>query len=449
MNKRDLLRRIAEGEGVLQEFKSSLEKLDRTLVAFANARGGVVYVGVNDDGTLSGLRISNRLKAQVQSVARNLDPPVEITCIDIGKALAVVVKEGENKPYKCSDGFYLRSGASNQKLTRDELLDLAVRLNRIRFEGLQAFDFSYPREMAEDVLDDFVRRSGLHRAMRSLGCEAFLESLGVAQIQAGQVLFNHAGILFFGSHPQKYLPQAKTSYARYRGETKATVVDRAIFSGPLIRQLDAAHLKLTAQIPVRYRFSGSPGRTETPAYPLRALEEALVNALIHRDYAEDGAEIAIDHFDDRIEISNPGGLLGSLTLDTLKGRSMRRNPLLADLFHRIGEGEKLGSGIARMEAFMLEWKLPPPRFGASGDFFSVTFMGPVREVPDEKLARLPARPRKFMQAANMIEVPFTAHTFAKMFSVTTRTAQKDLRTLIDAGLVVTEGRGRNLRYRFV
>ena len=95
------------------------------MVAFANARGGIIYIGVNDDGSFSGLKITNRLKAQVQSIARNADPPIEVVCRDLGPILAVVIQEGENKPYRCSDGFYPRSGASNQKLTlvtRDERL---------------------------------------------------------------------------------------------------------------------------------------------------------------------------------------------------------------------------------------------------------------------------------------------------------------------------------------
>ncbi|MCK4305438.1 MAG: putative DNA binding domain-containing protein [Candidatus Eisenbacteria sp.] len=443
-----LLKRISQGEGVLQEFKSSLEKLDRTLVAFANAKGGIVYLGVDDDGSFSGLKITNRLKAQVQSISRNVDPPVEISCFDLGKALAVIVKEGEEKPYKCSDGFYLRSGATNQKLSRNEILDLAIRLNRIRFEALQVFDFRYPDAFSEDTFREFVERAHLSRSLDSLGEQQFLVSLGVAEQQGGDLIFNHAGVLFFGSSPQKHLLQAKTSYARYRGRDKTTVLDRAIFSGPLMRQMDEALQKLHSQVPLRYRLADQPTRREVPAYPMRALEEALVNALIHRDYAEVGAEIMIDHFDERIEITNPGSLLGSLTIETLRGKSRRRNPLVAELFFRIGKGEKLGSGIGRMQALMEEWKLPPPRFDASGDSFSATFIGPGREVPEERLLLLPDRPRHFMEAINQIGTPFTARIYAERFSITSRTAQKDLEILIEKGLVSREGQGRNTRYRF-
>jgi ATP-dependent DNA helicase RecG len=229
---------------------------------------------------------------------------------------------------------------------------------------------------------------------------------------------------------------------------KTSVIDRAIFTGSLMRQMDEVLLKLHAQVPVRYRLADQSTRREMPAYPLRAIEEAVVNALIHRDYSEAGAEILVDQFDDRIEVTNPGSLLGNLTIDSLRGRSVRRNPLIAELFYRIGKGEKLGTGIGRMHALMEEWKLPPPQFNISGDFFSITFMGPRHDVSEEKLLLLPERPREFMEAMNQIETPFTARTYAERFSITLRTAQKDLEILIEKGLVSREGQGKNTRYRF-
>ena len=360
----------------------------------------------------------------------------------------MIVKEGEQKPYKCADGFYLRSGAANQKLSRDEILDLAIRLNRIRFEGLQVFDFRYPGSFSDETFRAFVEAAHLENALRSLGKQRFLVSLGVAEQQAGRLIFNHAGVLFFGSFPQKHLLQAKTSYARYRGTDKTTIIDRVILSGSLMRQMDDALSKLHTQIPVRYQLAGPGGRREIPAYPTRVLEEALVNAMIHRDYSEAGSEIMIDHYDDRIELSNPGGLLGDLTVEGLKGKSRRRNPLLAELFYRIGKGEKLGSGIGRMQLLMDEWKLPAPRFDVSSDSFSITLLGPAGQVPEGRMLLLPERPRSFMEAMNQIASPFTAHTYAERFSVNLRTAQKDLGVLVEKDLVSREGLGKNTRYRF-
>ena len=89
-----------------------------------------------------------------------------------------------------------------------------------------------------------------------------------------------------------------------------------------------------------------------------------------------------------------------------------------------------------------------PRFNISGDFFSITFMGPRHDVSEEKLLLLPERPREFMEAMNQIETPFTVRTYAERFSITLRTAQKDLAILIEKSLVSREGQGKNTRYRF-
>ncbi len=158
-NKQNLLKRILEGEGLLQEFKTSLEKVDRTMVAFANTEGGIIYLGVNDQGEFQPFRLTNRLKAQIQDIANHIDPRVSITCIDLGKAAAIVVKEGEDKPYRCGDGFFLRIGAVNQKMSRDEIMDLALRVCRIRFETLQQIQFQYPKDFSKEAFERFAKET--------------------------------------------------------------------------------------------------------------------------------------------------------------------------------------------------------------------------------------------------------------------------------------------------
>ena len=369
LSKKQLRHRVCEGEGLFQEFKTSLAKIDRTLVAFANARGGVIYLGVDDTGKRKGFSLSNRTRAQIEDIAKNLDPPVPITCMELGKIAAIVVAEGEEKPYRCADGFFLRVGASNQKLSRNDILDLAVRMNRLHYESLQELSFRYPQDFSEPAFRNFVQETHLDNVLKSMGREDFLNSLGVAEQQAGRLIFNHVGILFFAKKPQQFLPQAKLNYARYQGTTKTHVVDRILLSGTILEQLAQVSRKLAFDIPVRYQLADQQQRQEIAHYPLRALEEAVINALVHRDYYERGAEVMIDYYSDRIEISNPGELLGSLQVKNLGTRAIRRNPLIAELFYRLGRGEKLGSGIARMRALMGEWKLKPPHFGIGPWFF--------------------------------------------------------------------------------
>lgn len=448
MSERELLlRRIQEGEGLFQEFKQSLERLDRTLVAFSNAHGGVVYLGVDDTGGCRGLRLNNRVRAQIQDIARNLDPPVKIELVDLGKAVAVRVKEGEDKPYRSSEGFFLRVGATNQKLSRDEILDLAVRFNRVRYESLQRLEFRYPNDFSKEYFEAFIRAAKLDSALRVMSREEMVVSLGVAEQQQGRLIFNHAGILFFAHNPQRFIPQAKLSYVRYQGTSKTTIIDRKIFTESLPQQLQGVLQKLIFDIPVRYELAERLTRQEHPIYPLRAVEEALVNALVHRDYSEQGAEVQVEFFSDRLEISNPGDLLAGLDLADLGKKAIRRNPLVAELFYRLGYGEKLGSGIARMRSLMNEWKLLPPQFELAGRFFSVCLRGPNVQISEEKMLNLSERPRRFMEAINQVVQPFSTSTYAKHFAITQRTAQKDLECLMQVGLIEKQGQGKNTRYR--
>ena len=113
-------------------------------------------------------------------------------------------------------------------------------------------------------------------------------------------------------------------------------------------------------------------REDVPEYPMRALREAITNAVMHRDYFEAGANVFVEIYDDRIEISNPGGLPRGLNREELGTRSVRRNPLIADLLHRIALIEKAGTGIRRMIEDAKKHKCPEPKFTVNG-FFTATF----------------------------------------------------------------------------
>ena len=123
MNQNELQRLIERGEGLALEFKERLSGLDRELVAFANGQGGRLLVGVSDDGRIVGHAVDNRLRSQVQDIANNCQPPLRLEMEKVGDVLVVTVPEGEDKPYQCSSGFYVRKGPNSQKLSRDELAD--------------------------------------------------------------------------------------------------------------------------------------------------------------------------------------------------------------------------------------------------------------------------------------------------------------------------------------
>src|SRR6186997_2652158 len=128
---------LREGEGAMLEYKERLSSsFARELVALANTVGGKILLGVRDDGSVVGIPDSNELRARIQDIARNCDPPVKVLVERVGQVSIVTVRESDAKPVQCSDGFFWRQGAGTQKLSRAEIRDF------FRTEGVIRFDLS-------------------------------------------------------------------------------------------------------------------------------------------------------------------------------------------------------------------------------------------------------------------------------------------------------------------
>ena len=135
MSRSDFIRIVcAEGEGQKVEFKAKSTALAKEIVAFANASGGSVFLGISDDGEIVGIEDTNRLRSKIQDAATGCDPRIPIRIVPQGKVMEIVVPEGIDKPYRCKNGFFLRVGPNSQQLNRDEVLRFAIRSNKVRFD---------------------------------------------------------------------------------------------------------------------------------------------------------------------------------------------------------------------------------------------------------------------------------------------------------------------------
>lgn len=178
------------------------------------------------------------------------------------------------------------------------------------------------------------------------------------------------GVLFFSAHPEQYFFQAITRCVHFKGIDKVYILDDKTFGGPLLQQYKQAVEWVQGKLSVSYLIEGTGPRREIWEIPLGVFKEAILNSLSHRDYYEQGANTCIEIYDDRIEISNPGGLLPLVAKDFGR-RSLTRNPLVFSLFTRMHLVEHVGSGIMRMRQDMLSAGLPEPAFTTEG-FFTVT-----------------------------------------------------------------------------
>jgi len=373
MTEKELELILEEGEGYRIEFKESLAGLDKEMVAFANASGGRIFLGINDSNEIVGAQKSNKFKSQVQDIANNCQPAIKITIAENENTLIITVKEGEDKPYKCSSGFYTRVGPNSQKLSRNEIVEFFKSEGKIRYDELFDVKFDYDTHFDTKKFDKFLRLAGISRVMDT---PAILSNLGVAEKQEGKIIFNHTGIFFFAKNLQDIYYHTAVTCALYKGNEKVDVLDRRDFNEDIISNIDGAMNFLKQYIPVRYEMTGEPRRREISEIPYEALREAVINAVAHRDYFEKGSNVMVEMFDDRIEITNFGGLVKGLKPEDFGRKSVLRNPNIANLLHRIGYIEKMGTGINKMQRAMKNAGLQPIQF-EFGNFFTAIFKRPL------------------------------------------------------------------------
>lgn len=365
---------LQAGEGQHLEFKESVNvSLAKEFVAFANAEGGRILIGANDSNHIVGVNVSNRIIAQIEDIARNCDPTVHLTIskyrYETKDILIINIPEGVKKPYGCSDGYYLRVGSCSQKMRRDELLEFVRKVQPFCFDEQLCPDFSYPKDFDIKAFDLFLERANIVQG--GLKREDILCNLDIATRKGKKILFNNAGVLFFAKRPIKFIRHAKVTCLLLAGTDKVHILDRKDLEENLPANVEQTMIFLKRHLSLRYKIEKLK-REEILELPEAALREAVLNAVTHRDYHERGAAVMVEIYRNRVEISDPGGLPPGLKKSELGRKSIHRNPLIADLFHRTGEVEKVGSGIKRMREAAKAAGIPAPHFESTG-FFTITY----------------------------------------------------------------------------
>ena len=359
---------IKEGEGLTVEFKERYTpKIDRDIVAFANSKGGLLLLGVDDRGKVVGEKLTNRMKAEINAIARNCDPSIHIKKIrQAGKIVVVEVAEGDEKPYGSSSGFYRRLDAVTQKMTQREVRSIFRETDDMSFEDITCRDLSL-KDISLKKIKSFLHEANMSYKISKANLASFLTSLSIYRKDK----INNAGALMFASKVEKFIPHAESIFASFKGTDKTNIYDRNDVRDDLLIQFSEAVAFLKKHLNVRSEIRGFD-RFDIYEIPLDALREAVVNAIVHREYRITGTSIYVRIFDDRVEIENPGGLPDGITKRDFGKSSVRRNPIIADLFHRMGKVERMGSGIERMRDLMRKAGLKEPVFEMDA-FFRVTF----------------------------------------------------------------------------
>lgn len=440
MKEKELKLILQEGEGYKVEFKESFKNIDKDIVAFANSQGGRIFIGITDDKRLKGVKISNKLKSQVYDIARNCDSSIKINVNEFKNILIIEVKEGLDKPYKCSHGFFLRIGPNSQKLTRNEILDFIIKEGKIKFDEQLNTNFDYKKEIDNNKLNKFLKLAGI---TKTISKKDLLINLGLATRQEGNVYVNNTCVLFFAKDIKKFFRNAYITCALYEGKEKVNVIDRKDFSDGIVDDIENAINFVRKNTRLKYIIKGVR-RKEIPEYPLEAIREAIINAVMHRDYFEERTCVFVEIFSNRIEISNPGGLVKGLSKKNFGKRSIPRNPLVADLLHRAKYVEKMGTGINRIKQSMKQHKLKQPKFEFN-HFFTITFYGPVKKELISLKTELTGRQREILNFLEK-ERRITTSRCAHLLKVSNDTALRELSKLKSLKLIQQRGVGRGVYY---
>jgi len=371
---------VSSGEGFNAEFKvnlpTNLKSITEEVCAFANASGGVVLIGVDDKNVIKGVTIDNSKRSSIQNSIGEISPPLqcEFYIVDVdGKNVAVIeVPSGQNKPYVLSGAIYVRQGPNSQKLTTvEEMRNFFQQTDRIFFDEVSCLEANIENDISKESIKTFRFEAELANATSD---EQLFTNL---KLISNDGHLKNGTVLFFGKEPEVFFEKAVIRCLVFDGLDKRYIVDDKVMTGTLYQQYQKSMIWLKSKLNVRYDIEGEGAnpRNEYWEIPIIAFKEAIINSLAHRDYYDKGARTTIEVFDNRVEISNPGGLVSAVPRNEFGKRSASRNPLIFGLFERMRLVEQIGSGIARMRDVMKEEGLTPPEFNIDG-MFTVTFRRP-------------------------------------------------------------------------
>ena len=341
------------------------------LSAFANASGGMVVLGIEDGGQVTGVS-DDKENAFRQAAFDNLQIPpeyqVEVIPCELysgenGKIMLFHIDPSANEIIKLKNGdAYLRVGDTSRRLSAEMLAALEYS------KGIK----SYEARIVEDATLDDLDGNLINEYTKVLGTTAsssfdLLKGRGLIKEKDGQIKITVAAILLFGRAPTQFLPGARVRFLRYEGVTaevgtRFNLVKDITIERPLHQLLTEGKNLLEAQMREFQQLNRDGVFQKIPEYPTFAWLEGLVNAVAHRDYSLQGDYIRITMFDDRIEFSSPGKLPSIVTVDNIQTTRFSRNPMIARVLSDFGWVRELNEGVKRIYTDMASFFLDPPTF---------------------------------------------------------------------------------------
>ena len=456
MNPKELETLLAKGETERLAFRrgSDLARITQTVCGLLNQKGGQVLVGVDADGQVSGIPPGDNFLGPLKETLTEKVSPAALWSIDEisiqDKTILVLgVPEGQDKPYVTDGAIYLRRAANTVAATREEI----SRLIRLQTGGPTRWEREVVSGATLDDLDLGLLQETIQKAIRAQrwqgtaeDLEGFLYKLGLSS----EGSLTHAALLLYGKQPTRLLPQARVRLLVLpEGKTGSRYESDHLFEACLLRVASEIPAALGPYTLVESRCPKDSWQREDQArYPLAALREGVMNALVHRNYGHPG-HITLTITPSSLIIANPGGLPDGLKPSDLKRDhlSYPPNPDIAHVCFLHGLIEKVGRGTQRILEDCRSSHLGEPKWQSTSLETTLTFPNRHAAEASLSLAELNERQSR-MIAAFRTSQGLRPADVAALFAgeVTDRTLRTDLEALLAGGWILRQGKGRGISY---
>jgi len=427
------------------EFKTSWhDDYLKIISAFANTGGGKLYIGIDDNGNIVDIKEAKKLLEVLPNKIRNklgLTVSLNLFKKDNKEYMEIDVKPA-SFPVSCGGKFYIRSGSTVQELIGQELTNFLLEKSgttwdevieeRATLENINPSSIEKFKSLATDKISSIVQDKNW---------QLVLEKLNL--VSNGKI--KRAGILLFGRDPQKFYLQSIVKIGRFK--TPEEILFHDLIEGNLFEQMEKSLEILKSKYLIsKIEFQGIH-RKEKLEYPYEALREAIINALIHRDYLGT-SHIQIRVYDDKLVIMNEGKLPPELSVEKLKieHSSKPRNPLLASVFYLAGFIESWGSGTLKIIKTCKDEGLLEPDFENDRGIMKVVIYKDI--FAEENLRKMGINERQIKAVLYTKEKgKITNREYQQINGVSNKTAYLELSELAKLGVLVVEGRGKNVVYK--
>ena len=412
----------------------------KEVIAFANTKGGTLYIGVSNDGSVEGVKNADQVILQLNNMIRDSIKP-DVTMFvgyktqHVGDKdiIAVTIQKGTDRPYYLGSkglkpsGVYVRNGTSSDPATDTAIRRMIKETDGDNFESMRSLEQNLSFEAAEKQFEK-----------QNIPFDtAKMQTLGMISADG---IYSNVALLLSDQCP------STIKAATFSGEDKGSFQDRREFGGSLFQQMEELYSYLDMRNQTKATFDGLY-RIDTRDYPENALREALLNSLVHRDYSF-RASTLVSVYADRIEFVSVGGLPSGIELDDIMlGLSVCRNPKLAAIFYRLQLIEAYGTGMPKIMNAYTETELKP-KIEVSSNAFKITL--PNRNTganhTETLVGTLKSEEKRILDFIGS-NGHIVRSDVDQLLDVSQATANRILKQMVAEGLIYQDGNGRKTKYR--